>query len=131
MKKVLVGGVFSILHPGHVAFLKKAKRYGDKLIVIVASDKTAKKKGKNIFSAKERAEIIASLKFVDKVYIGDSEDRTKLLKRIRPDVIVLGYDQRLDDKMLKIVRDLGCKIVKIKKLTKHSSTKIIKKIRKG
>ena len=44
MKKVLVGGVFNIIHPGHMHFLKKAKEFGDFLIVVIARDETVKDK---------------------------------------------------------------------------------------
>ena len=69
-KTVLVGGCFDILHFGHTRFLKKAKSFGDFLIVLLESDKHIKRlKGKNrpINNFMQRKEVLLSLKFVDKV----------------------------------------------------------------
>jgi len=113
MKKVLVGGVFNIIHPGHVWFLKKAKSYGSYLIVVVAHDETAKKKYL-LFPATERKKVLESLKFVDKVVIGDKNDMFSIVKKEKPDVIVLGYDQNIDKKKISSM-DKKIRIIKIKK----------------
>jgi len=42
--RVVTGGVFDILHVGHIHFLKQAKELGDELIVIVAHDKTVEER---------------------------------------------------------------------------------------
>jgi len=98
MKKVLVAGVFDILHTGHLMFLQKAKKLGDELIVIVTCDAVAKRQKKNpVNSEKERAGLVAGLKPVDKVIIGlDTDDYFKMVKEIKPDVLVLGHDQKYD-----------------------------------
>jgi FAD synthetase len=95
MVKVMVFGTFDILHPGHFYFLKKAKKYGDELIVVVARDSTIKKvKGKEPkYNERERLENLRSLSFVNKVVLGNENDKYKVIEEIVPDTICLGYDQ--------------------------------------
>ncbi|RLF88064.1 FAD synthase [Thermococci archaeon] len=97
--RVVVGGVFDILHVGHIHFLKKAKELGDELIVIVAHDETVKeRKGREpINSMYERAELLKALKMVDEVVIGEPHHISfELVKKLKPDVIALGPDQNFD-----------------------------------
>jgi FAD synthetase len=137
---VLASGVFDLLHLGHVKFLEEAKRTGGRsaeLIVIVARDSTVeKRKGKKpIMSENQRRALVESLKVVDEAILGYEEfDIGKVIEKIRPDVIVFGYDQH---GMEKAVRDyvkakrLKLKIVKIGKFGEDeldSSSKIKQKI---
>ena len=125
-KKILAGGAFNMLHPGHIHFLEESKRHGDQLVVVVASDKTVlKNKKKLLHSAKERAERIGVLSFVDRVVIGDDNDMSRVVREVRPDTIALGYDQ--DEKMVKdllAMAGIECKIVRIEKLKGYSTKKI-------
>ena len=129
MKRVLVGGTFNILHPGHVFFLGKAREYGDHLTVVVANDKNVlEKKGFLVFSSVERKEMVGNLKHVDNVVEGDENDIFRVVEEEKPDVIVLGYDQDFDVKGLERFlkeRDLSCKIVRIKQKYKDYSTSSI------
>ncbi|MBU0899191.1 MAG: adenylyltransferase/cytidyltransferase family protein [Nanoarchaeota archaeon] len=120
MKKVLVGGVFNILHPGHVWFLKKAKSYGEFLVVVVAHDNTVRKnKEYLLFPAKERKRLLEHLDFVDKVVIGNKDDMFETVKKECPDIIVLGYDQKIDKEMI----DKKIRIIKLKRKYRDYSTK--------
>ncbi|MEO2152509.1 MAG: adenylyltransferase/cytidyltransferase family protein, partial [Thermococcus sp.] len=88
--RVLVGGVFDILHVGHIHFLKQAKELGDELVVIVAHDETVRrnKRRNPINPAEDRAELLRAIKYVDEVYIGSPGGIDfELVKRIDPDVI--------------------------------------------
>jgi len=129
MRKVLAGGTFNIIHPGHIFFLGKAREYGDHLTVVVASDKTVlDKKGFLIFSSDERAELVGNLKHVDNVVIGDDKDMFKIVEEERPDVIVLGYDQEFDVNGLRNFLEkkrIACKIVRINQKCKDYSTSAI------
>ncbi len=108
MKKVLAGGTFSHLHPGHEFFLNKAKSFGDYLVVVVASDRTVKeKKGYVLESAEKRKEKVESLKIADKVVIGDDRDFFKIVEKENPDVIVLGYDQDIDEGLKEKIAEKG------------------------
>ena len=102
--RVLVGGVFDLLHVGHIHFLSQAKALGDELIVIVAHDDTVRmqKRREPINSAEERAELLRALKMVDEVYIGTPGTIDyELVKRINPDIVALGPDQDFSCERLK------------------------------
>jgi len=138
MKKIMAGGVFNILHKGHIFFLKKAKSLGDSLIVIIANDKTVLKNKKPlIFSAEERKSVIESLKFVDAVRIGyDIDNKSDYLRMVRlekPDIIALGYDQKIDEIGLKkMIKNAGlnCDVVRIHgRLKGYSTHRILEKIK--
>lgn len=124
-KKVLAGGTFNILHPGHLFFLEQAKKLGKKLIVVVASDKTVRKSKKLLEPASFRAERIGALSFVDKVVVGDDIDMMKVVREEKPDVIALGYDQDAEEirKML-YSEGLFCRIARVEKLKGYSTKKI-------
>lgn len=135
--KVLVGGVFDLLHVGHVHFLTEAKKMGDELIVIVAHDETVKRlKGRPpVNSMEDRAELLRALKPVDKVYIGaPAEISYELVKEIDPDVIVLGPDQNFDiNEMKERLREHGinAEVMKIPFLYRSDiakTSKIIERI---
>jgi FAD synthetase len=93
--KVLVAGTFDFLHPGHIDFFSQAKKHGDFLVVVVARDENAKmiKGRKPYFSQKERLALVASIGVVNKAVLGDAEDFFAAVRKEKPDVIVLGYDQ--------------------------------------
>ena len=74
MTVVAVSGYFDPLHVGHLEYLEMAKQLGDKLIVIVNSDKQAElKKGKSFMNENDRVEIIGALKCVDEVFLSIDE----------------------------------------------------------
>src|SRR3989454_12157202 len=94
MVRVMATGVFDLLHPGHVAFLREARGLGDELVVVVARDSTAKRfKHTPITSESHRLEMVAALKPVDRAILGKEGDIYEILDEIRPDVTALGYNQ--------------------------------------
>lgn len=91
---VLCGGVFDIIHHGHIHALTAAKSLGDVLVVVVASDETAKKAKKTIHhDACTRRRIVGSVGAVDACVVGHNTDIFKSVAEVRPDIIALGYDQ--------------------------------------
>ena len=92
---VLAGGVFDIIHPGHILTLNTAKTYGDLLIVVVATDKIAKKMKKKspLHSQSQRQNLVNSLVMVDACLAGNENDIFKTVDFVSPQTIVLGYDQ--------------------------------------
>lgn len=102
MVRVMASGVFDILHTGHISYLEQAKALGDELYVVVASDNTVRKnKHEPITPERMRVRIVSALKPVDVAMIGnDSGDMFAILDEIRPDVIVLGFDQKFDENVL-------------------------------
>ena len=139
MKKILVGGRFNILHPGHIDFLEKAKSLGDYLIVVIARDSTVmKNKNMLLFPEVDRKKMVESIRFVDKVVvgfeIGREEDYFDIVEKEKPDIIALGPDQRIKENMLrKMIKESGmdCEVIRIKKkFRNYSTTGILKKINK-
>ena len=102
MVRVMDSGVFDILHTGHISYLEQAKALGDELYVVVASDNTVRKnKHEPITPERMRVRIVSALKPVDVAMIGnDSGDMFAILDEVRPDVIVLGFDQKFDENTL-------------------------------
>jgi len=94
-KIVLAGGVFDIIHPGHIHTLNAAKALGDVLVVAIATDKTAQKmkKMQPLHNQELRRELVSCLSMVDRAVIGHEEDIFETVKEVKPDIIVLGYDQ--------------------------------------
>jgi len=94
-KYVLAGGVFDIIHPGHIHTLTAAKALGDVLVVAIATDKTAQKMKKRqpLHNQELRRELVSCLSMVDKAIVGHEDDIFETVKAIKPDIIVLGYDQ--------------------------------------
>lgn len=139
-KIVLASGTFDLLHLGHVKYLEEAKKAGGRnveLIVIVARDSTVEKRrgAKPIIPENQRRALVDSLKVVDEAVLGYEEfDIEKVIEKIKPDVIALGYDRGdieqtvrnyLKEKKLKI------RVVKIGKFGEdelNSSSKIKQKI---
>ncbi len=117
MKKVMVFGVFDLLHPGHISFLKQAKKLGNYLVVSVARDVVVKKiKGKKpVFNEKKRVAHVKQLKVAKKVVLGSLKDPWPHIVKEKPNVIALGYDQQ------SFVGDLAKELVK-----RNLKTKIIR-----
>lgn len=93
--KVITFGSFDLLHIGHINILKRAKRYGDSLIVGVSSDELHEKKKnrKPVMKYEDRAEIIKSLKFVDDVFKEESMDKKlDYILLYKADFLVMGSD---------------------------------------
>jgi FAD synthetase len=137
MVRVMASGVFDLIHPGHISYLKQARSYGDELVVVVACDETVrKKKHEPITPDYMRAKIVENLKPVDRAIVGRNTGSIyDILEEVRPDIIVLGFDQSFDEKELE--RDLaehGFGNVKVKRATEtaddlNATRRIVAKIR--
>ena len=108
---VLAGGVFDIIHPGHISTLNAAKKLGDVLVIVVATDNTAvkMKKKKPLHTQDQRKELVNSLTMVDLCLIGHEGDIFKTVNQVRPQTIALGYDQVHQEKFI----TEGCKKINL------------------
>ena len=102
LRVVLAGGVFDIIHPGHIHTLNSAKSLGDALVVVVATDKTAEKMKKRtpLHNQEQRKNLVNALTMVDICLIGQEEDIFKTVEKVRPEIIALGYDQVHQEKFI-------------------------------
>lgn len=102
-EKVMVFGTFDVFHRGHENFLQQARKYGDFLIAVVARDKTVEKvkKHKTKNNEKKRVLVLKNSGLADKVVLGNLDDKYAIIKKYKPDVICLGYDQNTFTKELK------------------------------
>jgi len=135
MVRVMATGVFDILHLGHIYFLEEAKKLGDELVVVVATDKTAEQlKHTPITSQDMRVKLVASLKPVDEAVLGYEGDRYTIVKELKPDIIALGYDQKHDEEQIKEdlkKHGLDVKVVRLEPFVDHDldgTRKIIRKV---
>jgi FAD synthetase len=134
MTRVMASGVFDILHTGHVHYLSEAKKLGDELVVVVATDNTERRnKHEPITPEKMRLELVESLKPVDRAVLGREGDMYGVVKEIRPDIIALGYDQAFDRSMLEeelAKRGMDIEVVRLGKFEDdlNGTRKIIRKI---
>ena len=131
---VFTNGVFDILHRGHVEYLSKAKNSGDILIVGLNSDASVRRlKGVNrpLNNQNDRAVILLGLKAVDYVVIFGEDTPDKLIKQIRPDILVKGADYKLNEIVgADFVKSYGGKIKRIKLTLGRSTSIILKKLSK-
>jgi FAD synthetase len=123
MKKVMLFGTFNVLHPGHINLFRQAKKFGDRLIVVLARDETVfKLKKYHPMSEIERRHKLLQIPHVDEVILGDFTDKFTAIDHISPDVICLGYDQTyFVDELEAYIneKDLDIIIVRLKPYKEH------------
>ena len=92
---VFTNGCFDILHYGHVKYLQDARRKGDYLVVAVNSDasiKRIKAKNRPVIGQSDRLKTVAALACVDFVVLFNEDNPLRLIKALRPDVLIKGAD---------------------------------------
>ena len=86
-------GTFDLLHLGHIRHLEAARKLGDVLVVTVTADRFVNKgPGRPVFNAEMRAEMLATLEYVDWVAINDAADAVNTIEQIRPSIYIKGQD---------------------------------------
>ena len=119
-KIVLAHGTFDLLHVGHIKHLKFAKKFGEKLIVSITTDKHVKKgHGRPYFNEIFRKEMLESLEFVDHVFIVNHASAIPAIKIVKPDFYLKGEEYKDNSK------DITNKIKKEKSEVKKNGGKII------
>lgn len=115
----MIFGTFDLLHPGHINFIKQAKEYGDYLVLVLARDETVKKlKGHNpVENIETRVRNLAMTDLFNLIVYGKLSGYYLVIKKYKPDIICLGYDQthligQLEDKIKKY--GLKTKVVRLK-----------------
>jgi len=96
MKKIVVitYGTFDMFHIGHLRLLKRLREMGDELIVAVSTDEFNELKGKKtLIPYAQRAEIVESIKYVDRVIPEENwEQKVIDIQKYDIDIFVIGND---------------------------------------
>ncbi len=133
MTVVFTNGVFDLLHVGHVRLLQFAREQGDRLVVAINSDASARRiKGPSrpIIPAGERAEMLFALRCVDDVLIFTADTPEPLIRRLRPDVLVKGPAcQRTTIPGAALVESWGGHVIVPDWPIRQSTTQIVKQLR--
>lgn len=131
---VFTNGVFDLLHPGHVRYLRQARALGDVLIVAVNSDRSVranKGAGRPINPEHDRAELLLALDSVDAAVIFDEDTPHQIVSRIRPDVLVKGADWGPDNIVGRdVVEARGGRVVRLDLAPGFSTTTLVQRIRR-
>lgn len=131
---VFTNGVFDLIHPGHLTYLAQARQLGNRLIVAINSDASVKRlKGESrpVMPQEARAQMMASLFFVDGVIIFEEDTPLNVITKLKPDILVKGGDYTIDQIVgAKEVQAYGGEVQVLPFLPGNSSTSIIEKIMK-
>lgn len=131
---VFTNGVFDLVHPGHIRYLRDSRALGDALIVALNSDRSVRaNKGpeRPINPELERAEVLAAFACVDAVVVFDEETPHEIVSRILPDVLVKGADWGPDNIVGRdIVEARGGRVVRMEIASGFSTTELIRRVRR-
>jgi len=131
-KIVFTNGCFDILHFGHAKYLEEAKKKGDILVVAVNSDASIKRiKGKMrpVVKQKDRVALVAALESVDYVTVFNDDTPIKVIKLIRPDILIKGADwSKFNIVGADFVGTYGASVQTVRLVKGISTTRLIKKI---
>jgi len=131
---VFTNGVFDLLHPGHVRYLREARALGDALIVAVNSDTSVRSnKGPDrpVNSEHDRAEVLLALDPVDAAVVFDEETPHAIVGAIKPDILVKGADWEPGNIVGRdVVEARGGRVVRIELAPGFSTTALIDKVRR-
>lgn len=124
VKNVITFGTFDLFHEGHYNLLKRAKMYGERLIVGVSSDELNFKKGKKSMNdLNQRLEIVSKNFHVDEVFIEESlEDKNFYIKKYNADILIMGDDWKNKFDWV------SCKVIYLERTINISSTILKTKI---
>lgn len=132
-KVVLIGGVFDLIHVGHIRFLKQAKQLGDTLIVLLENDtRVQQKKGvtRPIHTQAERAEMLMALSFVDYIillpHMPDDDAYVSLTKKISPAIIASTTGDPYEKQKKKQAKMVAAQFIEIPKIQTPSTTQLAK-----
>ena len=127
MPRVMVFGTFDLLHPGHEFVLSEAVKRGDVTVIIARDENVKHIKGKFPTENETVRKEAVEKKFPSaRVILGDPENFLTPVRAEKPDLILLGYDQRMPPGVTEA--DLGCKI---ERLPPHEPERYKTSLRKG
>lgn len=129
---VFTNGCFDLIHPGHVAFLQRARSLGDALLLALNSDDSVRRikgRGRPILSIEERIGVLSGLEAVDYICVFEEDTPHGILRDLLPDVLVKGGDYSQDQIVARdVVEDAGGRAVTLSTAYQTSTTAVIKRI---
>ena len=131
---VFTNGCFDLLHLGHVDYLEKARRLGDKLVLGLNTDASVSrlKPGRPLQDEVSRARILASLLFVDAVVLFDEPTPLALIEAVLPDILVKGDDYPISGIVgHEVVLQNGGRVLTVPLVAGYSTTRIVERILKS
>ena len=132
---VFTNGVFDLLHPGHLRYLREARALGDALIVGLNSDRSVRAiKGpeRPITPEQDRAEVLNALACVDGVVVFDEDTPHAIIALLQPDILVKGADWELDTIVGRdIVESRGGRVVRVALAPGFSTSALIERVRES
>jgi D-beta-D-heptose 7-phosphate kinase/D-beta-D-heptose 1-phosphate adenosyltransferase len=130
---VFTNGCFDLLHVGHVTYLERARRHGQRLVVGLNSDRSVRAlKGpeRPLIGEQDRARVLAALAAVDGVVLFDAHTPIELIHALRPDVLAKGADYREEDVVgAAEVKGWGGQVVLVPLVAERSTTGIVSRMR--
>jgi D-beta-D-heptose 7-phosphate kinase/D-beta-D-heptose 1-phosphate adenosyltransferase len=132
-KVVFTNGCFDIIHSGHALYLESARRLGDFLVVGLNRDESVRRlkgPGRPVMSFKERATLLSLLIPVDLIVGFSEQTPLRLIRNLRPDVLVKGADYKISDIVgAKEVAGWGGRVMRIKLVKGKSTSDLIRRLR--
>jgi rfaE bifunctional protein nucleotidyltransferase chain/domain len=132
---VFTNGVFDLLHRGHVEYLEEARALGDRLVVGINSDASARRlKGPSrpIVGQDDRVALVSALACVDLAIVFDDDTPLRLIEAVQPDVLVKGGDYAVPDIVgREVVEARGGRVTTIALRPGLSTSEIVKRIQEG
>ena len=129
---VFTNGCFDLIHPGHVAFLQRARSLGDALLLGLNSDDSVRRikgRGRPILSVEERIAVLAGLEAVDYICVFDEDTPHSLLRALLPDFLVKGGDYSPDQVVAReVVESAGGRAATVSTAFNTSTTGVIERI---
>ena len=129
---VFTNGCFDLIHPGHVAFLQRARSLGEALLVGLNSDDSVRRikgRGRPILSVEERIGVLAGLEAVDYICVFEEDTPHNILRELLPDILVKGGDYSPDQIVAReVVENAGGRAATVSTSFDTSTTAVIKRI---
>lgn len=126
---VFTNGVYDILHRGHLISFELAASFGDRLIVGVNTDESArllsKGPGRPFVSENDRLSLVAAFGHVDAAILFNEETPFDLISMVKPDVLLKGADYEIDEI---VGREFATRVERAPLLSGYSSSNIIDRI---
>lgn len=124
---VFVNGCFDVLHLGHIKLLEFAYEYGNVFIGLNSDTSVKKNKGENrpVFDEQSRKAMLLAIRYVYDVIIFDESTPQKLISRLNPNIVIVGYDHSIYDDCYTESRLCGRQIVQAPKFGEFSTSKVL------